>query len=189
MAEHLPLDQQDPADGAEPQPPHPHCTDASQRIIVDRQIVEDVWQLINDDQIPASGPVIVPLQVWLAQRAQLLARGEVGVWIAPGEEVEDLAQDIATLPLIAVDFPAFTDGRGFSTARLLRERYGFKGQLRAIGDVFKDTMLYLHRCGFNAYAVRQDKDIVEAARGLDDFHEFYQGAADQPLPLFRRRSA
>ncbi|GAB3243841.1 DUF934 domain-containing protein [Chitinimonas naiadis] len=189
MAEHIYPAEQDPADGAEAQQPHPHCTDAKQRIIVDRQIVDDSWQWLDGSEVPAVGPVIVPLKVWLAQRAALLARGEVGVWIAPDEEVEQLAADVARLPLIAVDFPVFTDGRGFSTGRLLRERYGFKGQLRAVGDVFKDTLLFLQRCGFNAYAVRADKDIVEAAKGLDDFSEFYQAAVDQPQPLFRRRSA
>ena len=189
MAEHIYPAQQDPADGAEAQTAHPHCTDSRQPIIVDGTVVEDRWTLINDAAIPATGAVIVPLAVWLAQRDALLARGDIGVWIAPHEEVESLAEDIGQLPIIAVDFPVFTDGRGFSTGRLLRDRYGFKGELRAVGDVFKDTLLYLWRCGFNAFAVRADKNIHEALKGLRDFTEFYQAAADQPLPLFRRRSA
>lgn len=182
-------DKQDPADGAESQKMQTHGT-TGQLIIVNGDIVPDAWLLTNDDQVPAQGPVIVPLAVWLKQRDALRTRAEpVGVWIAPDEEVEALADDVASLPLIAVDFPAFTDGRGFSTARLLKDRYGFAGELRAIGDVFKDTMFYLKRCGFNAFAVRADKDIHEALKGLNDFNEVYQGATDQPLPLFRRRAS
>lgn len=179
----------DPADGAESQLMQTHGT-TGQPIIVDGAIVQDTWQLINDDQVPEQGAVIVPLSVWLKQRDALRARAEpVGVWIAPDEEVEALAADVASLPLIAVDFPAFTDGRGFSTARLLKDRYAFTGELRAIGDVFKDTMFYLKRCGFTAFAVRADKNIHEALKGLNDFSEVYQGATDQPLPLFRRRAS
>lgn len=178
---------QDPADGAEAQTGHPAAV-AGQPLIVDRQIVADSWQRIVGDEIPAAGAIIVTLPVWLAQRETLRQRAEpVGVWLEPADEVEQLADDVAQLPLIAVNFPVFTDGRGFSSGRLLRERFGFRGELRATGDVFKDTMFYLKRCGFNAFAVRADKDIAEAMRGLDDFSETYQAAVDQPVPLFRRR--
>ncbi|SMC20444.1 Uncharacterized conserved protein, DUF934 family [Andreprevotia lacus DSM 23236] len=164
------------------------------QIIVDRQIVEDSTQLLrlNEDgsfaDVPATGPVLVPLKQYLAQKEALRARGDVGVWFAPDDEPEDLGADAQALAVIAVEFPAFTDGRGFSIGRLLRERYGYTGQLRAFGDVFKDTINYLYRCGFNAFAVRADKDIAEAAKGLDDFTEFYQASVQQPVPLFRRRT-
>lgn len=181
---------QDPADGAEGPSVQPSAGDG-QAIIIDRQIVRDAWHLMLADEtdVPASGPVIVPLALWQARRDSLRQRAEpVGVWLAPHEEVEALADDLASLPLIAVSFPVFTDGRGFSTGRLLRERYGFKGELRAIGDVFKDTLYYLKRCGFNAFAVRPDKNIEDALLGLDDFTQFYQGAVDDAAPLFRRRA-
>ena len=93
------------------------------------------------------------------------------------------------LALIAVDFPKFSDGRGYSIARLLRERYGFEGELRAIGDVLRDQLYYLRQCGFNAFAVRADRDVEAALRGLADFSDGYQASVATPLPLFRRRLA
>ncbi|WP_432719937.1 DUF934 domain-containing protein [Jeongeupia wiesaeckerbachi] len=163
------------------------------KLILDRQIVDDSATLLrNSDDgafaaVPVSGTVIVPLAQYLAQKTELSARGDVGVWFAASDEPESLGADAASLSLIAVEFPAFTDGRGFSTGRLLRERYGFKGELRAFGDVFKDTLNYLTRCGFNAFVIRDDKDIAEALKGLDDFTESYQSSVAQPMPLFRRR--
>lgn len=166
------------------------------KLIKDRQIVEDNFSLLklNEDgslpAIPTDGDVIVPLAAWLAQKDALLTRnGSTGVWIDSHEEVETLGNDASKFALVAINFPAFTDGRGFSTARLLRERYGYRGELRAIGDVFKDLLFYMQRCGFNAFAVRADKDIDEALKGLTDFSEAYQVAVDQPVPLFRRRNA
>lgn len=162
------------------------------KIIKDRQIVEcdDILLRQQEDgsfaEVPASGFVLVPLKQYLAQREALRTRGSFGVWLAADDEVESLGDDAASLAVIAVEFPAFTDGRGFTTGRLLRERYGYAGELRAIGDVFKDTLNYLLRCGFNSFAVREDKDIVEALKGLDDFTEFYQADVAHS-PLFRRR--
>ena len=164
------------------------------KIIKQRQIVEDNATLIklNDDgsfaDLPAHGVVIVPLKQWQAQREALIARGDVGIWLASDEEAEALETDLPHFALIALDFPAFTDGRSYSNARLLRDRYAYKGELRAIGDVFKDVILFMKRCGFDAFVVKADKDINEAFKGLDDFSEFYQGATDEPLPLFRRRA-
>lgn len=166
------------------------------KLIKDRQIIDDNFSLLklNEDgslpAIPADGDVIVPLTAWLVQKDALLARnGKTGVWIDSHEEVEMLGSDAGKFALVAINFPAFTDGRGFSTARLLRERYGYQGELRAIGDVFKDLLFYMQRCGFNAFAVRADKDIDEALKGLNDFSEAYQVAVDRPVPLFRRRNA
>ena len=88
---------------------------------------------------------------------------------------------------MVLNFPAFKDGRGFTTARLLRERHGYKGEIRAVGDVGRDQMFYMQRCGFNAFEVRSDRDLEDALRALDDFTVTYQAAADQPLPLYRRR--
>jgi uncharacterized protein (DUF934 family) len=109
------------------------------------------------------GKVIVPLKVWLAQHATLAARADVGVWLAPDERGEDLKAPIsAASPVIAVDFPRFSDGRGYSTAYLLRSRLGYQGELRAIGDVLRDQLFYMQRVGFNAYAPRPDRSIEEA---------------------------
>jgi uncharacterized protein (DUF934 family) len=141
-----------------------------------------------------TGKVIVPLPLWLARRdehAPRVATGEIGVWLDSFESPEALVEsvdDINRLPLIAVNFPRFQDGRGFSFAALLRSRYGYRGELRAVGDVFKDTLFYLKRCGFDAFAVRADKNIEDALRGLNDFSETYQSTVDQALPLYRRHA-
>jgi uncharacterized protein (DUF934 family) len=88
-----------------------------------------------------------------------------------------------------VKFPSFTDGRGYSVGRLLRERYGWTGELRAVGDIQRDQLFYLARCGFNAFALREGEDVDAALTAFADFSERYQASVDQPLPLFRRRES
>ena len=90
------------------------------------------------------------------------------------------------LSLIAVDFPAFTDGRGFSYAQLLRGRLNFVGELRAIGDVGLDQIFFMKRCGFDSYMLPDDKDPEGAIKALSSFSDTYQSAQDQPTPAFRR---
>jgi uncharacterized protein (DUF934 family) len=162
------------------------------QLIKDGAIVEDRWTLWREQPtgaLPPDRPAIVPLPWWIAQRSALLARGEVGVWLAPDADPKALADDIGSLPLIAVDFPQFSDGRGYSIGRLLRGQYGFAGELRAIGDVLRDQLFYLRQCGFNAFAVRSDRNLEDALRGLRDFSDSYQATAATPQPLFRRRIA
>lgn len=142
--------------------------------------------------IPATGKVLVPLAVWLARRESLatrLAAGELGIWMDSFELVEDLVgsvEDINMLPVIAVNFPRFADGRGFSIATLLRTRYGYRNEIRAIGDVLRDQLYYMKRCGFDAYLMRPDRSAEAALASLRDFSEPYQGAVDNPLPVWRR---
>jgi uncharacterized protein (DUF934 family) len=161
------------------------------RLIKDRALVDDSWNLLRDAatlaDVPCGGPVIVPLTLWRLEHASLSARGEVGVWLKPDDDPGALADDVGRLPLIAVDFPKFTDGRGYSTARLLREKYRYTGELRAIGDVLRDQLYYLQACGFNAFAVCADRDPGEALPSLGDFSDNYQATATKPVPLFRRR--
>ncbi len=163
-------------------------------IIRDGAVVADAWTLIPAAKDGAAvalppGKLIVPLNVWLAQRDALLERQQaLGIWLDSNQAPAELADAINRFALIAVNFPKFTDGRGYSIAALLRSGYGFKGELRAIGDVLRDQLFYLQRVGFNAFAVRADKDIHDALTALNDFSEAYQGAIDRPLPLFRRRS-
>jgi uncharacterized protein (DUF934 family) len=158
------------------------------QLIKDRALREDAWSLVRElEAALPTGPAIVPLATWKAQRDALLARGEVGVWLAPADDPADLAADVAQLALVAVDFPQFTDGRGYSTARLLRQRYGFKGELRAIGDIQRDQLAYLAQCGFDAFAIRDGKDARDALAGLADFSDGYQ-LTEARLPWFRRRA-
>ena len=160
-------------------------------IIKDNQVVADEWTLLAEkdaDQIVPEGNHIVPLVTWLAQQDTLSQRSDIGVWLDSDEAPEPLAGSLDHLPLVAVNFPAFADGRGYSYARLLRERYGFTGELRAIGEVLRDQLFYLHRCGFNAFALRSDLDAQASLAHMQDFTESYQVAVDQPVPLFRRRA-
>jgi len=163
------------------------------QLIKDRKVVDDGWVLLRAatslSELPDAEPVIVPLGLWRERRAALLARGDCGVWLAPNDDPAEIAADIHVLPLIAVDFPQFTDGRGYSIARLLRDRYGFKGELRAIGDVLRDQLFQMAECGFDAFAVRADRDAAEALSGLDDFAEVYTATSRTPQPWFRRRLA
>jgi len=155
------------------------------RLIKRRRLAEDVWQLLQThDAIPDDGDVLVPLAVWQTRQPTLQARnGSSGLWLGPSDDPADIEQ----FPeLIAVHFPVFTDGRGYSTARLLRERYGFAGELRAIGDILRDQLYELARCGFDSFLLREDQDAQLALRAFDDFSDAYQSAADQGA-LFERR--
>ena len=164
------------------------------KIIKHNNIVDDSWNVVRladgetaeSVQLPA-GDLIVPLPVWQARKAELLARPQRGVWLAPDELAQDIATDLAHLQLVAIDFPQFADGRGYSTAVLLRSRFGWRGELRAIGEVLKDQLFYLSRVGFDAYAIPEGKDLDDTLKALNDFSETYQAAVDEPLPLFRRR--
>jgi uncharacterized protein (DUF934 family) len=149
-------------------------------------VSEDRWTLLREpaSALPAS-QVIVPLATWLASRAEVAARADVGVWLAPADDPALLAADVAMLPVIAVDFPKFADGRGYSIARLLRDRYAYKGELRAIGDIARDQLYYLHQAGFDTFVLRDGKDAYDALPSLRDFTDGYQMTARR-TPWFRR---
>lgn len=167
------------------------------RLIKNAQIIDNHWPVLK----PAAGesaeslplpdsPTLLPLALWLARKDEILARRiPFGIWLESNEGPETLAADLEHFPVIGVNFPKFTDGRGYSTARLLRERYAYSGEIRAIGDVLQDQLYFMKRCGFDAYALREDKNIDAALSSLNDFSESYQAAVDQPQPLFRRRTA
>jgi uncharacterized protein (DUF934 family) len=154
-----------------------------------RAIVEDRWLTVGvDEPIDPAADVIVPLARWQKERASLLSRpGRTGVLFAPADDPAAIGGELDRLSVIAVEFPHFTDGRGYSTARLLRERYGYHGELRAVGDVQRDQVYYLKRVGFDTFLLRPDRDAADAAEAADDFSEAYQSAVDRPNPLFRRR--
>lgn len=153
------------------------------------KVVDDGWQLVAaGEAVPESGDVIVPVVVWNAERAALSARsGKVGVWLK-SDELPEQIEALSELPLVAVDFPKFGDGRGFTSARLLRERYRYEGEVRAVGEVLRDQLFYMARCGFDSFALKAGKDIEGALDAFKDFSLSYQAAADDPRPLFRRVS-
>ncbi|MBA0901687.1 MAG: DUF934 domain-containing protein [Candidatus Nitrotoga sp.] len=162
-------------------------------IIKNKIIIDDDWLILRPAEgeelervvVPA-GKVIVPLKVWQAQRNELKSRAELGVWLASHERPEELKGEIEMFSVIAVDFPKFADGRGYSIAYNLRARLGYAGELRAVGDVLRDQMFYMQRVGFDSFAPRPDKSIHDALKGLSDFSDSYQAAIDQKIPLFRR---
>ena len=163
------------------------------QIIKGRAVIADDWQVLRlaEGDAPESvevpdGRIIVPSTVWLAQRDKLAARAEIGVWLASDQLATSIQADLDKFALVAIDFPKFSDGRGYSIAYNLRKRLGYQGELRAIGDVLRDQLFQMQRCGFDAYATREDRSIHDALLGLTVFSETYQAAVDQPLPLFRR---
>ena len=143
---------------------------------------DDPWALVRDanDEWPA-GAVILPLARWLEGPPQK------GVWLGPDDEVESLRAYLPVLPLIAIAFPSFRDGRGYSQAYLLRTRLGWTGELRAVGDVLRDQLSHMRQCGFDAFAVREDKSVEDALTGLAGMSVVYGRSAIEPRPLFRRR--
>ncbi|MGI1677942.1 MAG: DUF934 domain-containing protein [Cellvibrionaceae bacterium] len=162
------------------------------KLIKNGAVHSDQWLLIEEDGVDIAAltdkKLIIPLTVWLAQKNTLTERkDEIGVWLNGHDDPAQLKDDLKCLPLIAVHFPAFMDGRGFSTARLLRERYLYTGELRAIGNYIRDQLCSLRRCGFDAFSLPSEIEIDGAFSSLNDFSEYYQAATDQPEPLFRRR--
>ncbi|MCG2580001.1 MAG: DUF934 domain-containing protein [Marinobacter sp.] len=163
-------------------------------ITKDGSIKQDSWVVVPRPEdgeslnIPEQ-PALIPADLWLAGKEHFEGRDDIGVWFDSHDEPEILEGVVNELPLIAVNFPKFADGRGYSIARLLRERFGYQHELRAIGDVLLDQLQFMKRCGFDSYALREDKDASKAARALNFFSQGYQAATDTDVPLFRRRAS
>lgn len=163
--------------------------------ILDKTAAVDPWHVVRlnetDDaaSIAVQPNAIVPLNVWQAQTA-LHNRTDIGVWLLNTTEPEHLNTDWNQFPVIALDYPKFTDGRSHSIAYILRNRCGFTHQLRAIGEVLVDQLYYMQRVGFNAYSLRADQKIDSALRALNDmFTVSYQGSSDDARPFFARESS
>jgi uncharacterized protein (DUF934 family) len=145
-------------------------------------------------EIPSAGKILLPFSVWLANQSQLEDRvnqGEVGLLIATHEAIEEVIakiKDINAFALVAVYVERFADGRIFTIGNLLRTRYGFKNELRAVGDILRDQLFFLKRSGFNSYLIRADRSAEEALASLQDFSQPYQGAVDITQPAWRRVS-
>ncbi|MDD9888874.1 MAG: DUF934 domain-containing protein [Gammaproteobacteria bacterium] len=164
------------------------------KLIKNGEIVQDSWTVLRE----ATGPevlkavpgknFIVPLKFWQLYREDLEDYlGEIALWLDSNENVNDIDADIQQFPLIALNFPVFSDGRSYTNARELRELLNYKGEVRAIGDVLRDQLFYMARCGFDAFEIRHDQDEEACLSAFNDFDNAYQGAIDNPNPLFRRR--
>lgn len=162
-------------------------------LIRNGRLETDDWLWLDapaeSDAIPPRGKVIVPLGLWLGAREALLARGDIGVWLDGADEPALLAEDVGRLPVIAVHFGKFNDGRGYSAARLLRERFGFLGELRAFGDVRRDQLLFMQRSGFDAFQLSDDQDARSALAAFQELPTAYRANVLQPQPLAGRRDA
>jgi len=157
------------------------------QVIEKRQIVDDGWVLSPAGAaVPPEGDVIVPLAAWNEHQKDPRPRaGRLAVLLQSDERPEQI-EALERAPLVAIAFPRFADGRGYSSARLLRERLGYTGDLRAVGNVLRDQLFYMMRCGFSSFALEPGKDLEGALAAFDDFSTAYQAAADDPRPLFRR---
>ncbi len=145
------------------------------KIIKDKQIIEDSWRHITDEEEIGSGNITVSLPRWIKEKNTLLAhQGKVGIRISPADKIEDISADLNNISLVAVELPVFTDGRAFSHARLLRSRYGYEGEIRAIGKYIPDQVFYLHRVGVNAFELENTEELPLALSTLNDFTVEYQ---------------
>lgn len=155
-------------------------------LIKNRQVVTDSYQLAETAPLP-DGDVLLPFELFQSLESQLVGRnGGLAVKLTPDQDWEQLLPHLDRIHALVLVFPKFSDGRHYSTARLLRERHGFKGEIRAAGDFGKDQIHFLHRCGFDAFDLPAHKSVEDSIKALDEFTVTYQAAVDDQSPLFRR---
>lgn len=158
-------------------------------VINQQRIIEDTWTSVSNEatSLPV-GDIIVSWSRWQKDRAQLEQRaGNLGVLIDGACPVGDIGRDADHFQLIALDFAKLGDGRCFSHARLLRERYGYQGELRAVGHVIKDLLFFMQRCGIDSFTLADDRDTADALGAFSEFSVKYQTAADSAPPIYRQR--
>ena len=157
-------------------------------IIKDRAITESDFSAVDADaaNIETSNQIL-PLAFYLENRDALEGRNDIGVWLEAGEEIEDLADFVHDIPVIALNFPAFADGRAYSSANILKRTLEYQGEIRAIGDVRQDQLSQMVHCGFNSFELSEGQDADKCLAALDAFSQNYQSTVAAPEPLFRRR--
>ncbi len=163
-------------------------------ILKDGALASDEWTLVDKtitslDELPAEATkAVLPLALWIANSEQLAAAPErYAVWLDSDDSIESLSDFAQTLQLVCVNFPAFTDGRGYSIARQLRSNLEYTGELRAIGNVLRDQLQFYRRCGFDSFAFADEPVDPNLTDSLEDFSVHYQDAADDYTPPFARR--
>lgn len=151
-------------------------------------LANDPFTQVDDDEPLPKGDLIISLTRFQTDGEQLLSEGRaIGVRIEAGEEVEALAYDLPRLALVALAFPKFRDGRHYSNARVLRERYDFKGEVRAVGDVLREQALFMLRCGIDAFEPADGSDAQQWEDATQRYRHVYQRAADARAPAFVER--
>ena len=152
------------------------------------RLIDDRFTDVADDVPAPEGDIILSLTRYQAEGEALLAHGrDIGVRVLPGESVDDLAYDLPRIPLVVLVFAKFRDGRPYSSARLLRERYAFTGEVRATGDVLRDQAIFMVRCGFDAFEPADGSTPEQWAQAAGRFRHVYQRAADDREPVFVER--
>jgi len=143
-------------------------------------LVEDLFTAVGDgDELPSKGAVLVSLECWQDNRAALLERADaVGVRLHSDQSPELIEDDLKHISLVALEFPAFRDGRAYSYARMLRERFGFKGEVRAVGDVLMEQLHFMLRTGFDAFEFESDDPVRQFETAMADFSVWYQPSSD-----------
>lgn len=160
------------------------------KLIDDEPVIEaNDWIHPEDDgALPAGTPIMVSLERWKAEHEALTARNApVGVHLRSDQRIDEIADDLPNLPLVALDFPNMNDGRHFTSARLLRERHGYRGEIRATGQVLQDQLFFMARCGFDAFELPADKDGEAALGAFREISVVYQPAVDRRLTAQARR--
>jgi uncharacterized protein (DUF934 family) len=161
-------------------------------LLKDGTLRQDPWIAVGDDEpLPPSGAPIVTLTRWQRDRDALRAHGgAVGVRLPNAASVDLIAGDLDRLGLVALEFPKFNDGRAFSQARQLRGRYRYAGELRATGHVLRDQLMFMTRCGFDAFEIAKGDPVAAWADALAEFTVFYQPTGDgRPTAAALRRAA
>jgi uncharacterized protein (DUF934 family) len=157
------------------------------QIIKDREIVEDNWLHLEDEAELVAGNITVSLARWQEQHDVLSNHeGGLGLRLTGEDPLEEIVPELGHFSLIVLSFPAFTDGRCYSFARLLRDRYHYKGEIRAQGDVLHDQLFYMTQCGINSFEMANPNRMANALAAFNDFSESYQTTALRPDPLYRR---
>jgi uncharacterized protein (DUF934 family) len=151
---------------------------------------EDPFTAVADEDFVPRGDVIVSLQRFQNEGQRLLAEGrKVGVRIEPNEQVEELAESLQRIALVALAFPKFLTGIAYSSARILRERYRYQGEIRAVGDVLREQARFMVRCGFDTFHPADGSTPAEWGHVVGRFRHVYQRAADGREPAFEERRA
>jgi uncharacterized protein (DUF934 family) len=160
-----------------------------QKLINQTSELENTWALIiNETGDFSQANIMIPASYWLKNENQFTGRTDVAIWFAGDANIDDFDGKLEQFSVIGVNFPAFADGRGYSLARLITERQGYQGELRAIGDVLIDQLFFMKRCGFNSYLLKEGLEPKVAIEYFATFSEPYQLAADIKTPIFRRKA-
>ena len=157
-------------------------------LVKDDALVADTWTRLNDDAAMIDGPVVISLERWLNERDVLSSRnGPLGIVLTSHETPEQISDDLGRFSLICLEFPRFSDGRAYSHARKLRERFGYTGELRAVGNVLHDQILFMQRCGFDAFEVADGTALEDWLRATTEISVAYQSAADRRATAMAQR--